>query len=380
MKRRTFHLMLAAVAIVLMTGCEREARLTSSFGDGVVSGQVVLGGDFAGQSPAGIEVAVPGTGMEMTVAGDGRFLFSGVPEDASLRFRKGSDIDVTLDLGRVQTNLTVEVDGMGARRRRSVRVNNVQLEGLVVDVTADSITVDAAGKGEVTALIDGATLVRDGQEMLTPEDVLLGSRVHVKADVLGSDLLAREIRLQNEIGENDGEGGEGQLKVELEGLILTVGEETLQVDAAGKGPTDVVVTEETVIRHGNRMMELSDLEEGDRVHVRAWREEEGLVASLILVQNQKGGGNDDDDGDDGEEDDGKVELEGLITAVSESGIVVNAAGKGETEVVITEDTVIRHGNTRYEASDLNVGDRVHVRGEKSGDTIEALLIILQRRA
>ena len=370
MKRRTLHLLLATIAVVFAAGCEREARLTSSFGDGVVSGQVVLGGDLAGQSAAGVSVAVPGTGMEMTVGGNGRFLFSGVPDDVSLRFRRGDDIDVTLEVGRVQTNLLVEVDRNGARRRRSVRMDNVQLEGLIVKLSEDSITVDAAGKGEITAGIDGATLVRQGNQVLTPEDLLLGDRVHVKAHVLGSDLVAREIKVQ-EHGEG---GGEGQLKVELEGLVLAVGDGTLSVDAAGKGPTDVLVNEETVIRHGNRTLELSELEEGDRVHVRAWKDEENLIASLILVQNQKGGE------DDGEEDDGKVELEGLITAVSETGIVVDAAGKGETEVVITAETVIRHGNTKYQASDLKKGDRVHVKGQKNGATVEALLIILQKRA
>lgn len=370
MKRQSLHLVLLAAALMLAGGCEQEAGLTSSFGDGVVSGQVVMGGDLAGESAEGVEVAVPGTGMEMRVAADGRFLFSGVPEDASLRFRRSDGIDATLQLGRVQTNLLVEVDSRGASRRRAVKVTNVQLEGLIVDITDDSITVDAAGKGEVVAFIDGATMVREGNTMLTAEDLFPGDRVHVKADVRGTEIVAREIKVQN-----DSEDDESQNKVELEGLVLVVGEGTLQVDAAGKGPTDVIVTEETIIRHGNQMVLLSEIEEGDRVHVRAYQREEGLVAALILVQNQGGG-----DDEDGEEDDGKVELEGLISAVTETGIVVDAAGKGETEVVITEETVIRHGNVFFEPTALKIGDRVHVKGQRTGDTIEALIILLQKPA
>ncbi len=55
-------------------------------------------------------------------------------------------------------------------------------------------------------------------------------------------------------------------------------------------------------------------------------------------------------------------------------------------VTVTPDTVIRHGNRRFEFSDLNVGDRVHVRaarvtstgtGALAASTLEATEIMLQ---
>ena len=77
-----------------------------------------------------------------------------------------------------------------------------------------------------------------------------------------------------------------------------------------------------------------------------------------------------------------VELEGLVQAVGGGSITVNAQ-----VVTVTEDTVIRHGNRRYELADVNVGDRVHVRasrvasttgtGVQAAVTLEATEILLQ---
>lgn len=53
----------------------------------------------------------------------------------------------------------------------------------------------------------------------------------------------------------------------------------------------------------------------------------------------------------------KVEIEGLISAKGSGSITVNAQ-----TVTVPADCVIRHGNTRFQLSDLKVGDRVHVKG------------------
>jgi hypothetical protein len=62
----------------------------------------------------------------------------------------------------------------------------------------------------------------------------------------------------------------------------------------------------------------------------------------------------------------KVEIEGLITAVGGGSITV----RGQV-VTVTPDTVIRHGNRRFEISDLNEGDRVHVRASRVAATTGA---------
>jgi hypothetical protein len=101
----------------------------------------------------------------------------------------------------------------------------------------------------------------------------------------------------------------GKSKVEFEGLLQAVGGGSITVNGQV-----ITVTLETVIRHGNRTFELSDLHVGDRVHVRAMRVappadgstvlvETTLQASVILVQNP-GDATDPGEG----EDDGLVSV------------------------------------------------------------------------
>lgn len=94
---------------------------------------------------------------------------------------------------------------------------------------------------------------------------------------------------------NTSPGAPGQQKVEIEGLVTSVDSDSLTVD----GQT-VLVTSDTVIRHGNVQLTLSELSEGDRVHVRAARVQasgedlgaaavETLQATEIKLQNPAGG-------------------------------------------------------------------------------------------
>lgn len=55
----------------------------------------------------------------------------------------------------------------------------------------------------------------------------------------------------------------------------------------------------------------------------------------------------------------KIEFEGLIQAVSSGSILVN----GQV-IMVTGDTMIRHGYLKYDLSALNPGDRVHVRANR----------------
>lgn len=72
----------------------------------------------------------------------------------------------------------------------------------------------------------------------------------------------------------------GKSRVQLEGPIEAVGAASITV----RGQV-ASVTAETVIRHGHRSFELSELKTGDRVHVSAERDETSLTAVEILLQN-----------------------------------------------------------------------------------------------
>lgn len=83
-------------------------------------------------------------------------------------------------------------DGNGGGQTR-------ELEGLITAVSATSITVNNASTGgPVTAAITSSTVIRKGNTRLTPDDLKVGDRVHVKttANADGS-LTATEIMLQN---------------------------------------------------------------------------------------------------------------------------------------------------------------------------------------
>lgn len=75
----------------------------------------------------------------------------------------------------------------------------------------------------------------------------------------------------------------------------------------------------------------------------------------------------------------RIQLEGLITAISaESITVLDASRKIDVTSAIDEDTIIRKGRLSLTTDDLAVGDRVHVRARPEADgTLTADEIKLQ---
>ena len=163
----------------------------------------------------------------------------------------------------------------------------------------------------------------------------------------------------------------GQSKRELEGLITAISSSSITVDdASTHGPVTAAIAPTTVIRKGNQTLSATDLKVGDRVHVKASVEGDGSLTAFEIMLQQSSS----DDGG------GQTrELEGLITAVSQTSITVNNASTGgPVTAKITSDTVIRKGNTRLTPSDLKVGDRVHVKTTANSDgSLTAKEIMLQ---
>jgi hypothetical protein len=85
-------------------------------------------------------------------------------------------------------------------------------------------------------------------------------------------------------------------RVEIEGLISAIGGDTITVNAMV-----VTVPPTCVIRHGSRQFQFSDLDVGDRVHVKALRTTTGTGSTAITtleateVKLQNPGGEDDDE-------------------------------------------------------------------------------------
>lgn len=280
-------MILAIVAALAAVGCQEAATITGSVGERQVVGTIVPVGDLTGSDPAGIQVRVRGEGIEATAAPDGSFVLMGLPDgELELQFLRTNDgIDATMLLGPGIEQVTVELEKREAHtRRRSARAPRIQLEGLITEITPDSITVlDASRKIEVTCTIDEDTAIRKGYRQLTTDDLAVGDRVHVRARPADDDtLIAEEIKLQE--GEDDDEPK--PTKKELEGVILEIAPDSITVMDASTGEQTAAITDETVIRKGKDKLTVNDLKAGDRVHVKARVEDdESLTAMEIKLQN-----------------------------------------------------------------------------------------------
>ena len=72
----------------------------------------------------------------------------------------------------------------------------------------------------------------------------------------------------------------------------------------------------------------------------------------------------------------KVEIEGRITKIDADTRTLRVA---EQDVTVPAGTPIRHGNTEVPLGNLGIGDRVHVKGTKTGMTVTASSISAQTK-
>lgn len=151
--------------------------------------------------------------------------------------------------------------------------------------------------------------------------------------------------------------GVGHPGVEIEGLVVSISETQLVVRSSRGETVTFVIDEKTVIRHGNQVLTTADLKPDDRVHVKAKREGETLLAIEIKLQRES---TDDDD------EQSKVEIEGIVSVISAGSITVEN-NRGSHTAAIVESTVIRKGNRNLTVADIPVGSRVHVKAERGTD-------------
>jgi Domain of unknown function (DUF5666) len=348
MRSKLFILTMAVAAV--LTSCNRhEAMPTSSYGQRVVTGQVIMAGDVANSSPAGVEVSVVGTGMSLTLGGDGHFTFVGVPEGAELLFRRADGIDARTRISTGTSNVvelsTKTVTSNGGRRRGVSPKDpgpSQQIEGLVVSAAADKLVVHDSHGNDVTVAIDSTTLIRKGDQNVKATDLQAGDRVHVKAIAKNNVLTALQVIVQNE-GQDDDNGGQTGQQQQIEGLIVKVSADSITVHDSHGNDVTAAITKDTVIRKGNQTVQATDLKPGDRVHVMATSSSNTLTATQIIVQQM----------------DEEMEVEGTVTSVGTSSIVV----KGITVNTDGNTTIRKQGKT-IAVSDIKVGDEVSANGTR----------------
>src|SRR5688572_23359131 len=148
----------AVIAMLILGACSsKERAITGTYGDGLLTGQVVMA---EGGSAAGVDVSVSGTGMTSRLNADGQFAFAGVPEGAELVFQRATDgINATLRLesasGHVMIDLTkTEAKKSSGRRRAAGSSKTYQFEGLVESASATQVVVNTAREQVTIALTE----------------------------------------------------------------------------------------------------------------------------------------------------------------------------------------------------------------------------------
>ena len=264
-------------AVVALVGCRnRENAITGAYGDGIVTGQVVMDGEVDG-SPAGVEVRVLGTGMSMVVDDSGRFMFTGVPARASLHFSRTDGIDASVPVTSREMN--VRVSGLRAATDKAKKPKVAQLEGLIRDIDGDMFIMYTSKKVEQMVLVTETTRIRKGNETLTIDDLKVGYRVHVKGLSNEGKTKAIEVIVQNtnidnpDDGDDDGDddGGTtppptGGQTMTANGLVLSVTGSDLVVRSQSKGDVTVRTDANTIIKRQGKRIQVSEIKPNDEVN------------------------------------------------------------------------------------------------------------------
>jgi uncharacterized protein DUF5666 len=263
--------------------------------EGVVVRGTVQGTDALRAASAGATSAATVTvsvleapSISTTVGGDGSFTLRGLPDGGfTLVFKNGAAEIGRLSFAEVKANqeitLTVQVSDAGVllleEQRNGIGHGDVEIEGNVGQIVAVNPAGDSRFviNGRTVVARPGQTAVREGNRSRNIEDVTEGRRVHVKGVWLPMEgsvqpVLAHEIKLQGDQGEDGGAPGPGKIacaagsKLEVEGTISSKSGSTITVNQQGKGLFACEVGSAR-IRKGNTTYTVAQLQAGWRVHV-----------------------------------------------------------------------------------------------------------------
>jgi hypothetical protein len=361
MKKVLVLMMLAAVALMGCNG-RGESMITGDYGSSMISGEVHLSG-VSNTSPEGVQVSVRGTGMTATLGADGRFAFANMPEGAVLDFQRPSDaIDASLDLDGTASFVTVELQQAKAvatakksGRRRSGAGGGEKLhefEGVIRTAAADSIVVYTSHKQEVTIGLVAGTTIRKGQTALTPADLAVDTRVHVKARLANDVYTAALVIVQDAEGEDDDVPPPPAAVREYEGRVVAATAGSLTVFTSKKAEVSFLITPGTQIRRGSAGFNLGQILIGMLVHVKATPNADGTItADLIIVQNTNV----------------KAIIEGTVASIDGTSLVVTTA-TGEMTVKTSQSTQIRQGGQKVPFPAVAAGATVKAEGTMVGAT------------
>lgn len=361
--KRQWVVVIAFLAVAL-AACRENRDVTGSYGSGMLAGTVVLSGIDG--TPEGVEVSVRDTGMVATLGADGRFAFAGVPEKAVLDFRRADGIQASLTVeGNGGGSIAVQLGRSEAKKSAAGRGNRgkdkKEFEGLIRTASATEIVVATSRGEDVTIALNADTVIRKGNTILTPADLVADTRVHVRARK-GEDgsYTALLVLVQREQGEDDGGDDDPPAALrQYEGTIVSASATELVIFSSKKSEVTFAITGETVIRKGNTPVAPADLQPGQRVHVKALVAEGGAATAVeITLQNTR-------------TPPATVSVSGDVVSVAGANINV-ATRTGQVTVQTDASTRIRKKGKAIAVSEIAAGDSVSAKGSRvSENTILA---------
>jgi hypothetical protein len=331
-------------------------------GSGASSRASVVGSTSA---PQGLTVEVVGSGVSAPVDAAGGFTLRGVPAGTvRLRFY-GPGVDVAVALAGVNNTdtitIVVAVSPAGATIVSESR-NGAPASPAVVEVEG---RIEAVQPQEWIAvngrriLVPAGTPMREGDRVRDWSDLKPGVRVHVKARVEGTDLVATFIEVQNQ---------DADLPVTLNGLVegLTGTAAAFQFTVNGRLVRGDAGT--AFFGDGDRADSFASLANGRRVEVKG-QPRDGFVYAVRIHVNRPDDGDGDDDGaedDDDREQQQSASIHGTLTDLA--GSVPNLTLRvGGTVVRTSAATEVKRRGDRQGLDALRVGQSLHVVGDRRAD-------------
>lgn len=221
-------------------------------------------------------------------------------------------------------------------------VESVRLHLLLMVVAAAVLAV-GCGEGNVLESSTGPSSTLSASTALEGE----GDGVAMASSTGEADTLKKGGN-----GDGDGGGPGRSHEAKVVGFVSEKSGDTLTVRG-----TTVVAGSGALIRHGNRILTMGDIQVGDHVHARGEMDGSKLVAVEIKVQDTDGDDDDDDDGD-------ETDLEGTISALSSTGnCPVVTFMIGSTKVTTSASTTFDD----VSCANLANNARVEVEGIKQAD-------------
>jgi Domain of unknown function (DUF5666) len=140
---------------------------------------------------------------------------------------------------------------------------NVEIEGTLTSVAADSIVVATQSQGSFTVALTASTIIRKGQTIVAPADLKVGDRVHVKAALQNKIYTATEVIVQNQ--DDDSGSQNGSQAVTANGIVKSTGTTDMVVHRENGKDVTVQVDSSTSIKKNGNTISFTDIKTGDQV-------------------------------------------------------------------------------------------------------------------